>query len=125
MHKKLIALKPLLKACDYKKATEALKEHRAEFPDDWDGKLMESIIAQLRGEEENFHRIYDETQAVIDQHVMDSVQIQTSPLWEKVSFFKEEDCDRSGHRNVAAGAVVEYVHIYHRLSYHIINGLRG
>jgi hypothetical protein len=125
MHEKLITLKSLPKAGDYDKASEALKAYRTEFPDDWNGKLMEGISAQLRGEEENFHRIYDETQAVIDQHVMDSVQIQTSPLWEKVSFFKEEDCDRSGHRNVAAGAVVEFVHIYHRLSYHIINGLRG
>ena len=83
MHERLEALKPLLKAGDYDKAAEALKSYREEFPDDWDGKLMEGIVAKLRGDEETFHRIHDEVQAVIDGHGNDAAQIKASSLWKK------------------------------------------
>ena len=83
MHKRLESLKPLLKAGEYKKADEALKEYRKEFPDDWDGKLMAGIIAQLKGDEETFRRIHDEAQSVIDNHGKDTASIKASPLWRK------------------------------------------
>ena len=83
MHERLKALKPLLKAGDYDKAEEALTAYREEFPDDWDGRLMEGIVAQLKGDEATFRRIHDEAQAVIDRHGKDGAQIQTSPLWKK------------------------------------------
>ena len=83
MHERLEALKPLLKAGDYDKAAEALKSYREEFPDDWDGKLMEGIVAKLRSDEETFHRIHDEAQAVIDGHGQNAAQIKASPLWKK------------------------------------------
>ena len=83
MHERLKALKPLLKAGDYDKAEEALTAYREEFPDDWDGRLMEGIVAQLKGDEATFRRIHDEAQAVIDRHGKDGAQIQASPLWKK------------------------------------------
>lgn len=83
MHEKLEALKPLMKDREYEKASEALKAYRAEFPYDWEGKLMEGIIAQLQGDEETFRRIHDEAQAVIDGHGEEVDQIKTSPLWDK------------------------------------------
>ena len=85
MNEKLEALKPLLKSGEYEKAAEALKEYRTEFPDDWDGKLMEGIIAQLQGDEETFRRIHDEAQAVIDGHGKEARQIKASSLWKKYS----------------------------------------
>lgn len=83
MHEKLEALKPLLKAGEYEKAAEALKTYREEFPDNWDGKLMEGLIAQLRGDEKTFRRIHDEAQAAIAKNDDQAAQIQTSPLWKK------------------------------------------
>ena len=83
MNEKLEALKPLLKAGEYEKAAEALKEYRTEFPDDWDGKLMEGIIAQLQGDEETFKRILDEAQITLDVHGKDAKKIKASPLWRK------------------------------------------
>lgn len=83
MHEKLEALKPLLKAGEYEKAAEALKTYQEEFPDDWDGKLMEGLIAQLRGDEKTFRRIHDEAQAAIAKNDDQAAQIQTSPLWKK------------------------------------------
>ena len=73
MHEKLEALKPLLKAGDYAKAEEALKAYRDEFPDDWDGKLMEGLVAQLRGDKKTFRRIHDKTQIAIAKY--------DAPLW--------------------------------------------
>ena len=81
MHDKLKSLKPLLKAGEYEKASDILKEYRTDFPDDWDGKLMEGIIAQLRGDEETFCRIHDEAQAIIDGRGKEAAFIQKSPLW--------------------------------------------
>ena len=83
MNEKLESLKPLLKSGDYEKAADILKEYRAEFPNDWDGKLMEGIIAQLRGDEETFRRIHDEAQAVMDGHGLTGEHIKASPLWKK------------------------------------------
>lgn len=83
MHEKLESLKPLLKAGEYEKAAAALKEYQTEFPDDWNGKLMEGIIAQLRGDEETFRRIHDEAQTIIDGRGKDAARILASPLWEK------------------------------------------
>ena len=83
MHERLEALKPLLKAGDYDKAAEALKSYREEFPDDWDGKLMEGIVAKLLGDEETFHRIHDEAQAIIYIHNEEAAKIKASPLWRK------------------------------------------
>ena len=79
MHDQLKTLKPLLKAGEYEKATDILKEYRAEFPDDWDGKLMAGFIAQLRGDEKTFRRIHDEAQDFIRK----AAAIQSSSLWEK------------------------------------------
>lgn len=83
MHEKLGSLKLLLKAGEYEKAAAALKEYQTEFPDDWNGKLMEGIVAKLQGDEETFRRIHDEAQTIIEAHGKDAVQIKTSPLWEK------------------------------------------
>lgn len=83
MHAKLQSIKPSLKSGDYEKAAEALKAYRTEFPDDWDGKLMEGIIPQLRGDEASFRRIHDEAQIIIDKHNEQTVKIQASPLWKK------------------------------------------
>ena len=83
MHEKLEALKPLLKAGEYAKAEEALKAYRDEFPDDWDGKLMEGLVAQLRGDEKTFRRIHDEAQIAIAKHDDQAAQIHASPLWKK------------------------------------------
>ena len=83
MNEQLNALKPLLKKGEYDKAAELLKAYRAKFPEDWDGRLMEGIIARLKGDDETFHRIHDEAQAVIDDRRAASAQIQASPLWGK------------------------------------------
>ena len=83
MHERLEALKPLLKAGNYDKAAAALKSYREEFPDDWNGKLIEGIVAKLRGDEETFHSIHDEAQAIIYIHGKDAAQIKASPLWKK------------------------------------------
>ena len=83
MHERLEALKPLLKTGEYDRAAEALKAYRSEFPDDWDGKLIEGLIAKLRGDDQTFRRIHDEAQAVIDGRGKDAVRIMASPLWEK------------------------------------------
>ncbi len=83
MHEKLESINPLLKAGEYKKAVDALKEYQTEFPDDWDGKLMEGIIAKLQGNEETFHRIHDEAKTVIEADGKAASQIKASPLWKK------------------------------------------
>ena len=83
MHEKLESIKPLLKAGEYKKAVDALKEYQTEFPDDWDGKLMEGIIAKLRGDEETFRRIHDEALAIMDKHGAEGRRIKASSLWGK------------------------------------------
>lgn len=83
MHERLESLKPLLKSGEYEQAAKALKEYRTEFPDDWDGKLMEGIIAQLKGDEETFKRIHDEAQTIIVSHGMEAACIVSSPLWKK------------------------------------------
>ena len=83
MHERLEALKPLQKVGDHDKAAEALKSYSDEFPDDWDGKLMEGVFAQLKGDEETFKRIHDEAQSVIDNHGKDAASIKASPLWQK------------------------------------------
>ena len=83
MNEQLNALKPLLKDGEYDKATELLKAYRTEFPDDWDGKLMEGILARLKGDDETFRRIHDEAQAVIDGRGEVAARIQSSPLWKK------------------------------------------
>jgi hypothetical protein len=83
MHEKLESIKPLLKAGEYEKAAVALKEYRAEFPDDWDGKLMEGLIAKLQGDEDTFRRVHNEAQNVIGKHGEESRRIKASPMWEK------------------------------------------
>lgn len=81
MHDRLGSLKQLLQSGDYNKAMEALKAYRKEFPDYWDGKLMEGLVAQLRGDEMTFRRIHNEYRAIIDKHDEQAVKIQASPLW--------------------------------------------
>lgn len=83
MNKRLNDIKSLLKSSDYDKAAEALKSYRKEYPDDWDGKLMEGIIAQLRDDEASFRRIHVEVQAIIDKHDEQATQIKASPLWKR------------------------------------------
>ena len=100
MHERLEALKPLLKAGEYEKASEALKRYCEELPDDWDGRLMEGIVAHLRGDEKTFHRIHGEAQAVIDARGKEAVKIKTSPLWKKY---------HSSWKKVAKAAVIGFL----------------
>ena len=76
-------IKSLLKSDDCDKTTEALKTYREEFPDDWNGKPMEGIISQLRGDDASFRRIHDEAQAITDKHDEQAIKIQASLLWKK------------------------------------------
>ena len=119
MHKKLESLKPLLKSGDYEKASEALKAYRSEFPDDWDGKLMEGIIAHLRGDEETFHRIHDEAQAVIDGHSEDSITIQNSPLWEKYHSSWKKVANVAVVGLAIAGAIAVSAYFNPAVAYHV------
>lgn len=79
MHEKLEALMPLLEEGEYDKAAEALRAYRKEFPDDWDGRLMEGIIAKLHGEENLFKLIFVNAKKI----VRTAIQIQASPMWEQ------------------------------------------
>lgn len=116
MHEKLESIKPLLKAGEYEKAAEALKEYRKEFPDDWDGKLMEGVIAKLQGDEETFRRIHDEAQAVIDGHGKDAPQIKASPLWKKYHSTWKKVVTVAIIGVLAAGAVGGAIHISNQIS---------
>ena len=105
MNEQLNALKPLLKKGEYDKAAELLKAYRAKFPEDWDGRLMEGIIARLRGDDETFHRIHDEAQAVINNRGAASAQIQASPLWGKYHSSWKKAMERIVIALALAGAV--------------------
>ena len=64
MHERLEALKPLLKAGEFEKASEALKAYLAEFPDDHDGKLIEKLLSQLKEDKRTDKQINHEMQTV-------------------------------------------------------------
>ena len=91
MHEKLEALMPLLEKGEYDKAAEALIAYRKDFPHDWDGRLMEGIIAKLHGEENLFKLIFANAQKI----VRTAIQIQSSPMWEEyvALFYKSLDED--------------------------------
>ena len=83
MHERLNILMPLLKTGEFQKASEALEQYCMEFPEDWDGKLFEGVIAQLQGDDKTFRSIHNDIQSIIDNNSKDAIQIKSSPLWEK------------------------------------------